>query len=147
MQDLTHRLVYFSRNQMPGSNQDIVAGIHQILASSRRNNAALGVTGALLFNSGCFAQVLEGPRAAVSRIFERIQRDPRHSDALVLEYAPVAKRSFPSWSMAFVGQRQKEQRLFGAISADSGFDPAHLSAEQIFSTLRRLVLEEEQVAA
>jgi hypothetical protein len=60
--------------------------------------------GTLLFNRGCFAQVLEGPREAVERTFERIQRDPRHADVMPLEFAPVARRGFPSWSMAFVAR-------------------------------------------
>ncbi|UEM07295.1 BLUF domain-containing protein (plasmid) [Skermanella rosea] len=88
MSEQIHRLVYFSRNAMPGTEDEIVAGVQQILASSRSNNARAGVTGALLFNSGCFAQVLEGPTPAVTETFERIQWDERHSEVLVLEYAP-----------------------------------------------------------
>jgi hypothetical protein len=144
MFEQVHRLVYFSRNTMPGTNDEIVEGIHQILKSSRSNNARVGVTGALLFNSGCFAQVLEGSSSAVSETFERIQWDDRHSDVLVLEYGPVAARAFPDWSMSFVGMAQSGQKLFGEVSATSGFNPAHLRADQIFSTLHRLVLEEEK---
>ena len=51
-----------------------------ILRTSRRNNAEVGVTGALMFNGGAFAQVLEGPRRGVESTFERIQRDQRHGD-------------------------------------------------------------------
>jgi hypothetical protein len=147
MSEQVHRLVYFSRNAMPGTNDEIVEGIHQILKSSRRNNARVGVTGALLFNSGCFAQVLEGSSSAVSETFERIQWDERHSDVLVLEYGPVAARAFPDWSMSFVGMARSGQNLFGDVSAASGFNPAHLKADQIFSTLHRLVLEEEKQSA
>jgi hypothetical protein len=144
MSELVHRLVYFSRNAMPGTNDEIVEGIHQILKSSRSNNARVGVTGALLFNSGCFVQVLEGSASAVSETFERIQWDERHSDVLVLDYSPVAARAFPDWSMSFVGMERSGQELFGDVSAASGFDPAHLTADQILSTLHRLVLEEEK---
>ena len=37
-----------------------------------------------MFNSGCFAQVLEGPHHAIQATFERIQCDERHSDVTVL---------------------------------------------------------------
>ena len=142
-----HRLVYYSKNLMPGDADEIVAGIDEILSTSRTNNAKAGVTGALLFNSGCFAQVLEGPLEAVSETFERIQCDPRHSDVLVLEFAPARERSFSNWSMAFIGQSERDQQRFGEVSTKSEFDPSHLTAEQIFATMQRLLLEEEGSAA
>lgn len=146
MADDLHRLVYYSRNMMPGSEDEVLAGIEQILATSRVNNEKVGVTGALLFNSGCFAQVLEGTRSAISETFERIQCDPRHGDVLVLEFAPAAKRSFSTWSMGFVGHAQRDQSMFGSISERTGFDPQQLDAEQIFATMHRLMLEEESPA-
>ena len=74
-----YRLVYYSRNTMPGSIAEIEKGIAQILGASRQNNARADVTGALLFNKGCFAQILEGPSSGIDQTFERIQRDMRHS--------------------------------------------------------------------
>lgn len=93
--DLLHRLVYYSRNRMSGTPPEIAAGVDQILATSQRNNALVEVTGALIFNSGVFAQILEGPRRAVEQTFERIQRDPRHGEVLVLAFEPVTTRAFP----------------------------------------------------
>jgi hypothetical protein len=141
-----HRLTYYSRNAMPGSPAEIAAGIQQILATSRRNNSRVDVTGALMFNSGCFAQILEGPRAGIEATFERIQRDPRHGAVVVLEYGPTPARAFSSWSMAFVGNNAKDARTFGEIGAASGFDPARISAESVFEALHRLVREEEVAA-
>ena len=141
------RLVYYSRNLIPGSEPEVAAEIQQILAASRRNNARVDVTGALMFNRGCFAQILEGPRAALEETFERIQRDRRHAAVVVLEYAPVETRAFPSWSMAFVGENARDREAFGGLGAESGFDPAHITAEMIFGTLQRVVREEEGAAA
>jgi hypothetical protein len=141
-----HHLIYYSRNTMTGSEPDVVAGIEQILASSRRNNVGVEVTGALMFNRGCFAQILEGPRAAIEQTFERIQRDDRHAAVVVLAYAPIAKRAFPNWSMAFVGANDVDRERFGSLASATGFDPAHVTAEMVTSTLHRLVGEEEATA-
>jgi hypothetical protein len=141
-----YRLVYYSRNAMPGPHPEIVRGTHQILETSRRNNAACDVTGALMFNSGCFAQILEAPRAGIESTFERIQRDPRHSAVVVLEYGLTERRAFSNWSMAFVGGNEKAQADFGSMAGTSGFDMKHVTAEQIFTTLHRLVREEELAA-
>lgn len=98
-----HRVLYCSRNLIPGAPEAVAADIRSILATSRRNNSRDGITGGLLFSEGCFAQVLEGPLDAVERAFERIQCDERHSDVTVLQSGPIATRDFPDWSMAFAG--------------------------------------------
>jgi hypothetical protein len=141
------RLIYVSRNAMPGDPAAVRDGIDQILATSRRNNRRAGVTGALLFNRGCFAQILEGEAARVGEVFERIQRDPRHTEVVALEFKDVGARSFASWSMAFVGANRADERRFAGIAERSAFDPTRLSGEEIFTTLRRLLHEEEDAPA
>jgi hypothetical protein len=103
MSDPLYSLAYFSRNAIAGDLPQVQADIAQILRTARRNNAASGVTGALLFSDGCFAQVLEGRRPDVEAIFEAIQCDPRHRDVTILHLHEVAHRSFGAWSMAFGG--------------------------------------------
>ena len=137
------RIVYASRNRLQGSNDEIMANVQQILSTARRNNAAVGVTGALIFNSGGFAQVLEGDSRDLESVFERIQCDARHSDVLVLDFAPIENRSFPDWSMGFIGADKNAERMFGAISEDSGFDPARLRTDEILTAMHDLVVEEE----
>ena len=141
-----YRLVYTSKTLLPGPEAEVAEAVAQILRTSQRNNGPAGVTGALMFNRGGFAQVLEGPRAAVEATFERIQRDRRHSDVTVLQCAPVASRGFPNWSMAFVGQSAPGQEVWGGIAAASGFDEARLTGDEVFSVLHGLVLDEEGAA-
>lgn len=146
MSDL-YRLVYASKNLLRGTEAETVATIQQILEASQRNNAKAGVTGALMFNDGAFAQVLEGPRRGVEDTFERIQRDPRHGDVTVLQCGPTESRGFANWSMAFVGQSTKGQVQFSGLGAASGFDLSRLSGDSVFAMLHGLVLEEEDVPA
>lgn len=144
MSEALHRLVYYSRNRIEGSPEEILASISGILASSRRNNARVAVSGALMFNSGCFAQVLEGPRAAIEQTFERIQQDPRHGDVSLLAFEPIAARNFEHWSMAFIGSEADDSIRFGSIAAESGFDPSRMTGEALLETLQRLVVEDEK---
>jgi hypothetical protein len=94
------RLVYCSRNTIIGQQRDPAVEVGSILAASRSNNARDGVTGALLYSDGCFAQALEGELDAVQRTFERIQCDPRHGDVIVLQAGRAIGRLFGAWSMA-----------------------------------------------
>jgi hypothetical protein len=96
-------LAYFSRNAINGGADEMRSEIGAILASARRNNVRHGVTGALLFSDGCFAQVLEGGREDIELVFETIQCDPRHSNVTIMHLHEVTERSFGDWSMAFGG--------------------------------------------
>ena len=144
MSDL-YRLVYASKNLLQGAEAETATEIQQILEASQRNNTKVGVTGALMFNDGAFAQVLEGPRRGVEETFERIQRDARHGDVTVLQCGPAQSRGFEHWSMAFVGQSAKGQARFSNLAAASGFDLSRLSGDSVFAMLHGLVLEEEGV--
>jgi hypothetical protein len=143
MSEDIHRLVYYSRNRHASSLETMAVTIKQILAASRRNNAKVNVTGALMFNAGCFAQVLEGPRATVEHTFERIQQDERHGEVSVLSFGPVAERAFDRWSMGFVGETANDAHSYGTIGEESGYDPSRMTGDALFQTLHRLVLEEE----
>jgi hypothetical protein len=138
-----HRLVYYSRNRTAASPDTMSTAIQTILAASRRNNTSVDVTGALMFNAGCFAQVLEGPRSAVEHTFERIQQDARHGDVSVLSFGPVAGRAFDGWSMGFVGESATHAAQYGSVAAESGYDPSRMTSDAIFETLQRLMREEE----
>lgn len=128
-----HRLVYLSRNVI--APERLSVEIDAILAGARRFNEASGVTGALMFNAGRFAQVLEGPRQALETTFERIQCDARHEDAVILQFEPVEARGFPNWSMAYVGDAAEAGGLFDRIAEDSGFDRRRMVGEAIFEIL------------
>ena len=138
-----HRLVYYSRNRVIGGPEALAQAIRSILEASKRNNGRTGVTGALMFNSGCFAQVLEGPRADVEDAFERIQQDERHDDVSLLAFDRAPRRAFESWSMGFVGTSIDDAARYGGIAGASGFDPSKMTGEALFETLHRLAIEEE----
>ncbi|MBE7247541.1 MAG: BLUF domain-containing protein [Actinomycetospora chiangmaiensis] len=146
MSDL-YRLVYASKNLLQGSEAEMNAAVRQILDASQKNNRAVEVTGALMFNAGAFAQVLEGPRRGVEATFERIQRDLRHGDVTVLQCGPAESRGFANWSMAFVGQSARGQARFSGLAAESGFDLSRLDGDRVFAMLHGLVMEEEGLPA
>jgi len=74
--------------------------VADILALSRRNNAADEVTGLLLYDGYRFLQALEGPADAVNRVYERVKADPRHRAVVLLSSRTVDTRLFGNWAMA-----------------------------------------------
>ena len=141
-----YRLVYYSRNSIETRTADFEAQVADILERSRENNARDDITGALLFNGGCFAQVLEGPLGNVETAFERIQQDDRHGEVSLLTLEPIATRSFPNWAMGFVGHSSETASRFDEVGASTGFDLSRLSGDHNHSVLKDLAIEEEAAA-
>jgi hypothetical protein len=146
MEGNLHRIVYYSRNRVSGGPASLAAAVDHILSASQTNNAPLGITGALMFNAGCFGQVLEGRREVLESTFERIQRDERHSDVSLLAFEPVSERIFGNWSMGFVGERPDDARAFAGVAASTGFDPSRATSNELLRFLRALAIEDEATA-
>jgi hypothetical protein len=136
-----YSLMYFSRSAMTDPDVDTTAEIGNILDAARINNSKLGITGALLMTSGCFAQVLEGPLDKVQLIFERIRTDPRHTEVTVLQCAPIARRSFSDWSMAFAsptGWLPIQAVVEGVLDHPACIDCSNLG-KQLITVLQLLI--------
>lgn len=71
-----HLITYVSRASGALSEQTL----EHLGVEVRSRNAALGVTGLLLYDGVGFMQSLEGDRAAVANIMQAIARDIRHRD-------------------------------------------------------------------
>lgn len=91
------RIAYFSSAATGGA-----AELSAILENSRRNNAALGVTGLLCHHDGSFLQFLEGAPEVLEALYGRISRDRRHKDLVRVLDEEASTRAFGDWSMALV---------------------------------------------
>jgi hypothetical protein len=128
------RLTYASR----ASYEVSAELIREILDSSQRNNPARGLTGMLCCNANVFLQALEGPRAEVNILYNRLADDSRHKDLTILDYVEINERRYSNWSMGWAGAKQANRELFLKYSASDRFDPFSMNAEQITGLLLAL---------
>ena len=77
------------------------ATLDALLADSREYNRNAEVTGALLYQDGCFFQYLEGPPAALDLVYARIRAARLHRDLILLVHRKVDQRHFAAWHMGF----------------------------------------------
>ena len=138
-----YKILYCSKNLIEGENAKRDREITQILQTARRKNKEQNVTGALLFNSGYFAQALEGPKLAIEKIFEKIQRDPRHGDVTVLNSGTGGLRDFPEWSMAHVAPPDETASASMGVALDGALSHPGASADEVLGLLRSLVIQED----
>jgi hypothetical protein len=111
--------------------------VASILEASRRNNAEVGVTGALCHFRGSYMQYLEGEEAAIECVMAGIAVDRRHANLVVLEYRFIAMRAFAEWSMALITSNEEIREVLGPL-ADmglNGIQPAE--AATVFRLLTR----------
>lgn len=99
------------------------ATVLAILRTARDANARHGVRGVLLVADRMYMQVLEGPPAAIDRLWSNIQRDARHACVVpwLVEDSPDHEAMFADWTMAF-------SRLGEVLAADGdGLSPIERS--------------------
>ena len=97
------RMVYVSRATFkPFSTASGIEGhVAKILETARRENKKNHLVGALYYGDGCFFQCLEGRQIDVDALYERLQKDQRHTDLKVLSKEHVSQIGFQSWEMKY----------------------------------------------
>jgi hypothetical protein len=131
------RLLYASRAAESVNPDELAA----ILKQSKAHNPSIGVTGVLCFcfNAGVFMQVLEGGRAQVSRLYNRIAQDKRHRDVELLGYEEIGERSFAGWAMGQVNMNRLNPALLLRYSETPVLDPYAVSGKASMALFNELV--------
>jgi len=90
-------LIYASETPEPIDME----GVRALLDHSRKNNAALNVTGLLCYDHKQFLQIIEGEMDVILDLFHDIQADPRHTNVRILYEGDIEARAFSDWKMAY----------------------------------------------
>jgi hypothetical protein len=93
-----HELIYVSLAESEMSTADLTAMLEQ----ARERNTKIGITGLLVYRRQEFTQILEGNKADIFALYDRICKDKRHKGQYLMWDGPIQQRSFADWSMAFL---------------------------------------------
>ena len=93
-----HELIYVSLAEGDVSTADLT----DMLLQCRQKNTKRGITGLLVYHRHEFTQILEGDKAEVLALYDKICADKRHRLPQVLWDGPIEQRSFADWSMGFL---------------------------------------------
>jgi hypothetical protein len=139
------RLAYYSTNLLRQSRNPDQSGLRKLITEARSLNRARGVTGGLMFNKNYFGQVLEGSRSAVSDLFCRIAKDPRHRSIVIVEATVVEARSFERWSMGLAEKTETAEKLNSKFGFKAGFDPGEMSPTDFLNYILEMVSLEDKL--
>ena len=125
------RIIYVSRAPSAGPFE-----IKNILLASRKNNPVLGITGALCFLDGIYLQHLEGEASAVNALYQKIEKDPRHSHTKPLVHDQISQRAHPKWSMALLTWNEETKAILRLFNPDSALDAYAIDPASVSSLLQ-----------
>lgn len=111
-----HRAIYVSDAVADAATSLLV--LAEILGESERNNRRDGVTGVLMRHGGRFLQAIEGRRADVDRLMDRLRADPRHENIRLLSDLDVPFRLFRDWPMTLAELTPDAARLLNGATLD-----------------------------
>ncbi|MEM8509397.1 MAG: BLUF domain-containing protein [Bacteroidota bacterium] len=120
--------------------------IYSMLSNAKDYNAEHGITGCLLYHNSQFLQLLEGEKQEVEKLFQKIVKDPRHHDLVVIENDEAEIRLFKTWNMAFHDYGQnglsanlKLRQIDTFLSESNIFNKKSLPALQFFSNVKEIL--------
>lgn len=108
--------------------------LRELLGQARRHNFKRGISGVLIHFARTheFVQVLEGERADVLALMEKIRADPRHVQIVVQYETAIRERSLAAWPMGFLAADAADAsgRVDCATVLDEGFASIRLSGQR-----------------
>jgi hypothetical protein len=121
------RIMYASKATI---TQSIYTEMEGIRTSALKHNEPVGVSTALLYQSGWFVQWKEGPAPEVMRIMDLVAADRRHHDLRVVHRSRGPRLLSGPWSMAIVqcnetpaDMEERVRRLKEEVDAGRQFSP------------------------
>ena len=123
-------IVYISKSTQPMHENQLL----DILHSSRIHNAALNISGVLLYSEDTFIQLLEGRDAIINALYSRILADERHTNIITLIDETTAEKSFGQWLMGFaVTDATKTEKLVGYLKSINELELGNKSNDAVLA--------------
>jgi hypothetical protein len=111
------------------------SSLRRLLTECRLRNGSFRLSGHLIYDGRRFIQAFEGPAEAVQATFERIARDPRHGDLVILRNNLVNHRLFGEWSMGFEDSSAASQARRGFVRLNEASVSSTVSADEAVAML------------
>ncbi len=127
-------LLYFSRL----SERCTLHEIDNILVAAHIYNPAKEITGFLCHSDTYFFQVLEGARAEVNHLYNKIIADPRHEAPQIMAFNEISDRTFADWHMGSVRYDKEAKKIFLKQTGTDRISPDKMDGPTTYRILTEL---------
>jgi CheY-like chemotaxis protein len=105
-----------------------------MLRTAQENNYNLGISGLLVYGNNRFLQVIEGIKGPLESLYEKINKDERHSDLHLISEEEIEAPAFDLWRMLFINLDTIGRGRGGGTTLGE-FHPEKMSPEAAFDFL------------
>lgn len=134
------RLVYFSARACADVELETLRD-----AAAGRNKRS-DIRSLLMADADTFIQAIEGPRGAVSALFQEISRDPRHTQVVLVEMSEIAAYTLPRNGLTIARDAAKIDEAWTRVTRRRT-TPWPLSALQLRGLLKIALIGAEPTPA
>eukprot|EP01012_Entosiphon_sulcatum_P006088 TRINITY_DN1283_c0_g1_i1.p1 TRINITY_DN1283_c0_g1~~TRINITY_DN1283_c0_g1_i1.p1 ORF type:complete len:1013 (+),score=153.69 TRINITY_DN1283_c0_g1_i1:97-3039(+) len=89
------RLMYVSRSFIEIPKEEL----SELAKGFAVRNMQIGITGFLIYSPPLFFQTIEGREEDIMFLYNKISRDPRHTDCAIIQKTPAFHRLYSNWHM------------------------------------------------
>jgi hypothetical protein len=125
-----HFWLYVSRSTLPEAEID--QSIEDIVRVAQERNAALGITGALVYSDLHFGQIVEGPPESIMTLRSSILVDPRHTDIRTISDGRTGHRRFGQWALGYSGHSMVISRALQRAIRDAAHSNLNAGGDLLF---------------
>ncbi len=94
---MIHTIVYISC--YTGTAESLDSTLHNICTTAKSFNILRNITGVLFYHNQNFLQLIEGDKADLEFLMEKISADTRHTNITTIVNKEVDSRGFEKWKM------------------------------------------------
>ncbi|WP_310381268.1 BLUF domain-containing protein [Flavobacterium sp.] len=113
--------------------------INSLLVKAHHYNFEKGITGVLLYLEGDFLQVLEGKKADVVILFDKIKKDSRHQLIITIFEQKISKRQFPDWTMGFHSSTYEKLRRIKGLETIEKRNLVNINDKSVLTFLNKFI--------
>ncbi len=110
----------------------------QFMANSKQRNIDAGLTSILLSTDEYFLHLIEGHRIDVNVLYNKINKDPKHTNCTILRYIEIKKREFEHWDAAYVNLSEFNIGGMNLLLPSGNINIETISATQAVTMIRRI---------
>jgi len=122
------QLCYTSKKT--SNDETILKDLRDILTEARDFNTRHEIHGVLYYADDYFFQCLEGEEKHILILLEKLKKDPRHDEIVLLKTGALKETNFSDWSMKYVGRNSKIQNYFKSLGHHH-FAPNQLNVQSL----------------
>ena len=111
--------------------------IENFISSARERNAKKGISSIMLITECAYLHCIEGERAAVSELYNKICNDTRHSHCTILRFNELPKREFDDFHATVYRLSSFDTLGVNTVCPVSIIDLHTISAARAMTLLRR----------